>query len=243
MLIKNKYFRFFLIFFLICFFFSTNKVFSATIDFSPIFSTYKVGDTFKIKVNISSDKSVNAVAGKISFPKDTLSLISLSKSSSILNLWPHELPFSNSNGLISFEGVILDGFVGNNGNIVTLVFKAKKNGNAILKFSDVSILANDGKGTDIFSGEPSSASIDIEKSEDKIIIPEINENEIKINKNIISKGVEIVSMKILPDYSFLIIIITFLIIIILIIIYLLLLFFKKRKNLDNNQDIKRGLRD
>ena len=241
MLIRNKIFYLFL--FLILFFFNINKAFSATIDFSPISSYHGVGDIFKIKVNISSDQSVNAVAGNISFSKDILSLVSLSKSSSILNLWPHEPSFPNDNGFISFDGVILNGFTGNNGNIVTLVFKAKREGVATLKFYNVSILANNGKGTDVFSGKSLSASVDIKKSEDKIFIPKNTENEIKVDKNLISEVKEIENIKKNPNYFFWIIIFIFSIILILIIIYLLLLFFKKRKSSGDMIETKGGLRD
>lgn len=165
MLLKNKKY-YILLFLLLVLFFNTNRVFSATIDFSPSSSVYRVGDLIKIKVNISSDQPVNAVSGKVFFSDEVISFVSLSKSSSILNLWPRGSSLMKHNNYIFFEGVILSGFVGHNGNIATLVFKAKKTGETMLKFSDVSILANDGKGTNVFSDNLPIAKILIKERED-----------------------------------------------------------------------------
>jgi len=240
MLIKNKslYFFFFL-FFIISFFININKVLAATINFSPISGTYNVGDTIKIKVIVSSDKSINAVSGKISFSNDLLSLTSLSKSSSIVDLWAQEPSFSNSTGTASFEGVILNGFMGNTGNIITLIFKAKSIGIASLKFSNVSILANDGNGTDIFSGDLFIGSINIEKN-NKVDKQEPEAKKIEeigtvekitnITKNVVEKIEEVEVSNNLPNNSLLITIIIILgTLLNLSIIYTFLLFIKLKK--------------
>ncbi|MCX6712432.1 MAG: hypothetical protein NT041_01940, partial [Candidatus Vogelbacteria bacterium] len=69
---------------------------------------------------------------------------------SIVNLWVQEPAFSNTSGKVSFEGAILNpGFTGGSGRVLSVSFRAKKAGTAILSFSAGSILANDGAGTSI----------------------------------------------------------------------------------------------
>ncbi len=130
---------------------------AATIGFIPGNGSYNVGDTLNIKVYVGADaKSVNAISAEIKYPSDMLSLSAVSKVGSIINLWAKEPTFSNIDGTASFEGVILNGYSGNNGTAVTLIFKAKKIGPATLSFNSASILANDGNGTEVLSSKGSS---------------------------------------------------------------------------------------
>jgi hypothetical protein len=233
--------------FLVIFFFGVNKTFAANINFSPISSTHNIGDTIKIKINISSDKSVNAVSGKVRFSKDVLSLVSISKSSSVINLWSREPSFSNTDGSIDFEGVILGGYKGSMGNIITLVFKAKTTGVASLKFSDISILANDGYATEIFSGVVPVGSVKVGNSLpiselvlDEETVPEINENSqestgvVEVTKDVVKEIEKIEEKNKLPNYSLLITFITVLVVAavlfiigLVIVIYRIKSYFKK----------------
>ncbi len=146
----KKYIISFLIYFLILFIFPIYKGETANIAFSPSTGSYNVGDTINVKVYIGTDsKSVNAIASNIKYPKETLSLLSISKTGSIINLWAQEPSFSNGEGVASFEGVMLNGYIGNSGNAVTLVFKAKAEGEARISFNSASVLANDGNGTEV----------------------------------------------------------------------------------------------
>ena len=144
-----------------------SQVRASSIGFSPSSGTYKVGDTINVKVYVGTDKSINAIAANVSYPTDLLSLSSISKTGSVLNLWAQEPSFSNDNGVASFEGVILNGYTGNSGNAVTLIFKAKAVGAASLKFNTASILANDGNGTETLSSK-GSANLNIVKPETKL---------------------------------------------------------------------------
>lgn len=134
--------------------FSAHIALAATINFSPVSGSYKVGDTINVKVYVGTNsKSVNAISASIKFPSDILSLSSISKTGSVINIWAKEPSFSNTNGTASFEGVVLSGYTGNSGNAITLIFKAKASGNADLKFSTASILANDGNGSEVLNGK------------------------------------------------------------------------------------------
>lgn len=126
---------------------------AANLFFSPASGSQKVGQVFSTSVFVSSsDQAMNASSGTISFPSDKLEVVSISKNSSIFNLWPQEPSYSNTNGTINFEGIVLNpGFTGPAGNIISIQFKVKNTGNAGLSFSSGSILANDGLGTNILS--------------------------------------------------------------------------------------------
>jgi hypothetical protein len=168
---KNKIIHKFLLIFLFSFFFIAPKTWAATINLNPANGIYKVGDTINLNVSIASNTSVNAVAAKISYPTDLLTLNSLSKEGSIVSLWAQQPLYSNVEGIASMEGVILYGYTGDRGNIITLVFKAKDVGTANIKFNTASILANDGNGTETLSGKNGS-TITIVKGEGKETVPQ-----------------------------------------------------------------------
>lgn len=126
---------------------------AATLSFSPVSGEYAVGKTLSVSVYVgSADQAMNATSGIISFPQDKLEVTSLSKTGSIFTLWVQEPLFSNSAGTINFEGIVLNpGFTGATGKVITINFKIKTAGVALLNFSSGSALANDGKGTNILA--------------------------------------------------------------------------------------------
>ncbi|MCC2630837.1 MAG: hypothetical protein K0S38_646 [Candidatus Paceibacter sp.] len=114
------------------------------------YDSYSVGQVFSIAVLVSADEdeSVNAISAKINFPEDKLQILSRSKTDTIINLWTHDPSFTTSQ--LKLEGVILNpGFSEKNGKIITIQFRVRKTGNATLTFSDASVLANDGQGTEV----------------------------------------------------------------------------------------------
>jgi len=159
--IKNKFKKFFckklifcfLFIFFFLFFLTITKAQAASLSFSPVTGSHKVGDTFLVNILVtSSDQTMNAASGVISFPADKLEVISLNRTASIFSLWVQEPAFSNSTGIINFEGIVLNpGFTGASGKIIGINFKVKKAGEAPLLFSSGSILANDGKGTNLLN--------------------------------------------------------------------------------------------
>ncbi|CAN5131280.1 hypothetical protein BH11PAT3_BH11PAT3_3320 [soil metagenome] len=122
-----------------------------TIGLSPSSGEYAVGKIFSVNVYVSSvNQAVNAVSGTVSFPADKLQVVSVSKAGSILTLWVTDPTFSNSVGTVDFEGVAPNpGFQGSFGRVMTISFRVVASGNAPVKFSSASVLANDGNGTNI----------------------------------------------------------------------------------------------
>ena len=124
---------------------------AASLYFSPSFGTYQTGRNFTVNVDAQSSVALNAASGVIIFPTDKLEVIGVSKAASIFNLWVQEPSFSNREGNVRFEGIVLNpGFTGS-GKLVGVTFRVKSAGVADLSFSSGSVLANDGLGTNILS--------------------------------------------------------------------------------------------
>lgn len=142
-----------LVVFSLFFFLSPQDAHAARILLSPSSGSYGANEAFSIDVYLSSpDQSSNAVSGIISFPPAITQVASISKSGSIVNMWAQEPAFSNSEGTVSFEGVVFNpGFTGSSGKIFSIVFRGRQAGEAVLTFISGSVLANDGNGTEIGS--------------------------------------------------------------------------------------------
>jgi len=113
-----------------------------------------IGQTIQVPLLVSTEGSevLNAVSAEVRFPVQLLTLQSISKTGSVMSFWAEEPSFSNSNGTASLQGIVPNpGWKGQNGSVVTLVFKVKASGAATISFSSASVLANDGLGTNILS--------------------------------------------------------------------------------------------
>lgn len=148
-------------------FFKTNAVQGASLFFSPNKGTYPVGSKFAVSVRVASpDQAINAASGVISFDPARLHVSSISKDGSIFSLWVQEPTFSNFGGTANFEGIVLNpGFIGASGKIATINFEVISPGSVSLSFASGSVLANDGKGSNILSGM-ATASLILGKSSD-----------------------------------------------------------------------------
>ncbi len=116
---------------------------------------------------------MNAASGVVTFSTDTLQVSSVSKSGSVAGLWVEDPTFSNTLGTVQFEGVVLNpGFTGSAGKFITINFVVKSAGVAKIDFSSGSILANDGAGTDIYTGARGVQLNISSKDQTKASVPE-----------------------------------------------------------------------
>lgn len=147
----RKYLYIFL--FISAFFTSHTPAFAADIYMGLSTSQVTEQSTFTGTVYISTDgQNINNAEGIIQFPTDLLSVESVSNAGSIFNFWIEQPTFSNSTGLISWNGGLPNpGFLGQTGTILQVVFKAKKAGTANINFNTVAIRANDGVGTNVIN--------------------------------------------------------------------------------------------
>ena len=132
-------------------FFTASKVDAASLYFSPASGSYNVGDTIRASVLVDAKSTpINSVESNIIFPKDLLSVTSVSKSNSIFTFWVQEPTFSNADGVISLSGGLpTPGYGGSSGRVLDVFFRVKKAGTASVKFTSATVLANDGLGTNV----------------------------------------------------------------------------------------------
>ena len=125
---------------------------AATLSLSPSTGVYTANNTFTVRVMVNTGgQPVNAADGVISFNPKELSVVSVSRSRSRFNLWVTEPTFSNSAGTINFSGGLPSGYTGQSGTIMNVTFRALGSGTARVSFKSGSVLANDGKGTNILT--------------------------------------------------------------------------------------------
>jgi hypothetical protein len=124
---------------------------AATLSVSPATGVYTAGQTFTAKINVNTNGApVNAADGTLSFKPSEISVVSVTKGS-IFNLWTADPSFSNTNGTITFSGGSPTGYTGSAGTVISITFKAKAAGSPKISFSKGSVLAADGRGTNVLS--------------------------------------------------------------------------------------------
>lgn len=133
-------------------FFLPGLVGAAELSLSPATGSYSLGKEFTVRVQVKpgGTESVNAADGNLTFDKDTLTVVKVSKEGSQFSLWTADPSFSNSAGTITFSGGTPTAF-SNTGTAIVVTFKGKKEGEGVVKFEKGSILAADGKGTDVYT--------------------------------------------------------------------------------------------
>jgi hypothetical protein len=116
-------------------------------------STVTVGDTAVISFYIDTQSQIiNNGEAVITYPKDIVSVNSISTQGSVFGMWVEQPSFSNATGKITFNGGVPNpGYQGARGLLFTAIVTAKKAGVATLAFSGASIRANDGLGTDVYT--------------------------------------------------------------------------------------------
>jgi len=124
-----------------------------------------VNETVTLHIVASADSPINVVSGAIKIPQEMITVDSIIKSDSIINLWTEE-PKVDENGILHFSGGIINktGFIGTD-NILTLVIHPTQEGRATISFDDAHMLAHDGTGMEIdCNNKPITLSIRSESS-------------------------------------------------------------------------------
>lgn len=155
--LKSKSFWFLVVFFCFPFlvFGLVNRVSAAnaSLYLSPSTGNYTVGNNFSVQVKVNTGGlAINASDGSLVFDPDKLEIKNLSKEGSIFSLWVQEPIFSNSLGTINFAGgKPSPGYSGSAGTIFNIFLRAKTAGQTNVSFAAGSILADDGKGTNVLA--------------------------------------------------------------------------------------------
>ncbi len=130
---------------------------AATLQLSPSSGSYSSGQTFTATVKVlPAGQSVNAVEATLKFDPKNLSVVSVSKDGSAFSLWTVEPTFSNTNGTIEFGGGSPTPFSATS-NLVNVTFRTVAEGTGAINFSKASVLAADGRGTDVYQTSPGAS--------------------------------------------------------------------------------------
>ncbi len=123
---------------------------AATLQLNPGTGSYSGGQTFTTAVRVQpAGQSINAVEATLKFDPALLTVVSVGKEGSAFSLWTVEPTFSNSAGTISFGGGSPTPFSAAS-NLINVTFRAVKEGSASVSFTSASVLAADGRGTDVY---------------------------------------------------------------------------------------------
>lgn len=122
---------------------------AADVTMSPASGSYNNGQTFTVTVRaLPNGDSINAVEANLTFNTSILQVVSISKDGSAFSLWTTEPTFSNSAGTITFGGGSPTPFTSQS-TLATITFRAAGEGDGVVDFSSASVLAADGRGTDV----------------------------------------------------------------------------------------------
>jgi hypothetical protein len=154
-MLRNKIILYSVAFFALISFSGCNSASAATLQINSGTTTLAPGDVAVLSVMVDAGgTTINNVEATITFPKDLVSIVSVSKINSVFPLWVDEPSFSNSLGTITFNGgVPTPGFSGSQGAVLSIVVKAKAAGQAEFLFSGAAVRANDGLGTNVLTSK------------------------------------------------------------------------------------------
>lgn len=134
----------------LAFFVLASYAYAADVVLAPSTGSYGVGQTFTATIRVApGGANVNAVEAALKFDPKLLSVVSVSKDGSVFSLWTTEPAFSNTAGTITFGGGSPTPFTATS-NLINVTFRTVAAGTAAVTFSSASVLAADGRGTDVF---------------------------------------------------------------------------------------------
>lgn len=128
------------------------SAYAASISVTPATGVHQSGSTFTVRVAVNTaGQPINAADATLSFNPRELAVVSANRTGSIFNLWVTEPTFSNAAGTINFSGGLPAGYTGSAGTVMNVTFRVLGSGTARVNFSSGSVLANDGRGTNVLT--------------------------------------------------------------------------------------------
>ena len=150
---------------------------SASIMIESSSLNHSVGETFTVKITTEAIEPVNVFKGLFTFNPDLIEISAINYNVSFINLWAEEPWYSNGDGTLGFTGGTIrpGGFTGKE-TLITITFRAKSVGVAILAVKEIRILKHDGIGNEANVSEPIDSIFSITKEtrpSDIIIKPDL----------------------------------------------------------------------
>ena len=129
-----------------CFLLS-GSAFGAEIFLHSEIEEIKIGEQFEASILLNTEKEyINAVEGKIIFPRDLLELKEIRDGNSVINFWI-ERPNALQEEIV-FSGIVPGGYIGENGLIFSAIFLSTNEGQGIIEIHQAKTLLNDGTGAE-----------------------------------------------------------------------------------------------
>ncbi len=124
---------------------------TTTVFFTPYGDeTIPPGTTTTIDININTRVPINALGATISFSKDTLEIVGISKERSFFDLWTEDTSIDEDSGEIHFSGgTTKQGGLMGTGTMLTLTVRTKTPGSALLQFKNVQVFPSNDTGKPI----------------------------------------------------------------------------------------------
>jgi hypothetical protein len=113
-----------------------------------------LNDEVPVMLEISTKSPINAIGGTVTYPPESIQIVGLSRISSVIDLWSEEPSITNAEGTVRFSGGIIGEKAAKpiRGQVFLLSVKPIREGKVTITTKDGQLLANDGEGTNIFSG-------------------------------------------------------------------------------------------
>src|SRR3989344_6809533 len=123
---------------------------AASLYVSPSGGSFVTGSTFTVSIFVNTGgESVNAIEANLTFPVDTLQVVSPTAGNSFIKTWIAQPTYSNTAGTLRFQGAVPNPGINTEAGLVsTVTFRTRSVGSAAVRFLDSSrVLLNDGRGT------------------------------------------------------------------------------------------------
>lgn len=128
--------------------FVSYDVFASTLSVNTDTKEIKTGEIFTATILLNTEgKSVNTIEGDLKYDDEILKAEIINLGSSFISLWI-EKPNLKSSELIHFSGITPGGISTTNGEVFSVIFKAKTKGNISLLLDNTHLFLNDGLGTE-----------------------------------------------------------------------------------------------
>ncbi|HVN67486.1 MAG TPA: cohesin domain-containing protein, partial [Candidatus Sulfotelmatobacter sp.] len=115
----------------------------------PSVESAAVGQTFSVGLFVDSPQPLNAYSLRFTYDQAALELVGTNNARSLITVW-QTTPTAYSDGLVVFQGAGLKPFSGTHGELLTIVFRAKRPGATTFGFKEAAVYLANGKGTHIF---------------------------------------------------------------------------------------------
>lgn len=130
---------------------------AATLNIAPSSGTYLVGQAVTVTLRVNTaGQSINASEATLTWTPETLQFVSVSAAGSIFKYWPVDPVVRGSSTIIYSGGLANPGYTGGAGTILRVSLRAKAVGKGTVTISGGKVLANDGQGTDLYTGAGSA---------------------------------------------------------------------------------------